>query len=90
MPQIPWGEAEREQHRLIMDAYAPFLRLGPMNKLVGFRLKLPMEMPKLAENGAVEGTITLTSYRQYFDFLDEHKDEALRQFQIIHGEIEDN
>ena len=89
-PQIPWGDAERERHHVITEAYRPLIQLGTMKRYLASGSIFPLELPKLAKNGTVVGKIALTTYREYFDFLDEHKYEALRQFQIVHGEIADD
>jgi hypothetical protein len=49
---------------------------------------LPMTLPSLDREGNPDGTITLTTYRQVYDFIEQHKDSALKHFQVLHGEID--
>jgi hypothetical protein len=46
------------------------------------------DAPRLDENGNQDGTITLTTYRQVYDFIDRSKDLALKQFQVLYREID--
>jgi hypothetical protein len=50
--------------------------------------ELPITLPRIDENGNEDGTITLATYRQVYDFIDREKDTALRNFQLLYGEIE--
>lgn len=65
----------------------PFIHLGPGLASTGFVWPLPMTLPALDSKGNVSGEITLSSYRQVYDFIDVNKDTALKNFQILYGEI---
>lgn len=41
------------------------------------------------EKGTVNGKITLSSYRQVYDFIDAKKDLAFKQFKVLDGETND-
>ncbi len=46
-----------------------------------------MTLPQLDEHRNQVGQIVLTNDRQVYDFIDAKKDTALRDFQVIYGEI---
>jgi hypothetical protein len=86
-PQIKWGPQHVERQQLLIEAYLPLVLVGPSLAMAGFVWKLPMTIPTLDEQGNVNGTTTLVSDRQVYDFIDQNKDMALRQFQIVFGEV---
>ena len=88
MPQVKWGTEHVKRQRLLIEAYAPLVHLGPNLEHTSFAWELPMTLPKLDGHGNVSGSITLASYRQLYDFIDQNKDEALKHFQILFGEID--
>ena len=47
-----------------------------------------MTLPSLDENGNPDATITLSTYRQVYNFIDQNKDLALKHFQVLYGEID--
>jgi hypothetical protein len=87
MPAIKWGKEHVERQQLLIEAYLPLVKLGPLLEMRDFHWQLPMTIPALDGNGNVDGTITLTSCRQVYDFIDQNKDVALKQFQILYGEL---
>jgi Restriction endonuclease len=88
MPKIKWGKEHVERQSLLIEAYSPLVRLGPLLEMKGFVWNLPMTLPALDDRGNVNGTIMLTSYRQLYDFIDQNKGVALKHFQILYGEVD--
>jgi len=86
-PRVPWGSAHVQKQEELVAAYAPFVRLSPGLEEDDFRWSLPITLPALDDAGDTSGTITLTTYRQLYDFIDNNKDTALRRFQLLYGEI---
>ncbi len=88
MPKREWNDADREKLHRLVEAYGPFVGLGPSSEQFGFKQQFPIHLPRLDENGEIDGKIELTTYRQHFDFVEANKDESLRQFQIHFGELD--
>lgn len=88
MPRIKWEKQHVDHQQLLVEAYRPLLRIGPLFEMEGSVWNLPMTLPSLDENENENGTITLTTYRQVYDFIDRHKDLALKHFQVLYGEID--
>lgn len=88
MPRIKWEKRHVDRQQLLVEAYRPLLRIGPLFEMEGAVWNLPMTLPSLDEKGNQGGTITLTTYRQVYDFIDRHKDLALKHFQVLYGEID--
>jgi len=88
MPKIKWKEEHVRRQHLLIEAYRPLLHIGPLFEMEGSVWNLPMTLPSLDESGNEDGTITLTTYRQLYDFIDRSKDLALKQFQVLYGEID--
>ena len=82
MPKIKWGKEHVERQQLLIDAYRPLLRIGPLFEMRGSVWNLPMTLPSLDENGNAD------TYRQVYDFIERSKDLALRYFQVLYGEID--
>ena len=76
----------RDPQQLI-ETYMPFIHLCPGPASTGFVWPLPMTLPALDSKGNVSGEIIPNSYRQVYDFIDVNKNTALKNFQILHGEI---
>lgn len=87
-PAIQWGQEHVARQQLLIEAYRPLVRIGPLFEMEGSVWQLPMTLPSLDENGNQNGSITLATYRQVYDFVDRCKDVALRQFQVLYGEID--
>ena len=47
-----------------------------------------MTLPRLDEQLNQVGEVVLNTERQVYDFIDSKKDVALRDFQVVFGEIE--
>jgi hypothetical protein len=87
--KIKWTRWHVEKQRLITEAYRPFVKLGPaLEWFQGFRWDLPMTLPRLDEQRNQVGEVVLNTERQVYDFIDAKKDVALRDFQVIYGEID--
>lgn len=87
-PAIQWGKEHFARQQLLIEAYRPLVYIGPSFEMNGSVWELPMTLPSLDENGDQNGSITLASYRQVYDFVDRCKDVALSQFQLLYGEID--
>ena len=87
MPKIKWSADDVQHLRLLIEAYAPFVDLGPGDVMMGFERKFPLELPIVNEHYEVEGSVIISTHREYFDFLDHNRDEALRRFQVLYGEF---
>jgi len=88
MPKIRWNEDHVHRQQLLIEAYRPLLRIGPLFEMEGSVWNLPMTLPRLDEGGNADGTITLSTYRQVYDFIERHKDLAMKHFQVLYGEID--
>jgi len=88
MPKIKWEEQHRVRDQRLCRAYGPIEHIGPLFEMKGSIWELPITLPRIDENGNEDGTITLATYRQVYDFIDREKDTALRNFQLLYGEIE--
>jgi Restriction endonuclease len=86
-PRIKWTPWHVEKQHLLTEAYLPLVQLGPTLEGRGYRWTLPMVLPKLDDNFNQIGEIRLTTERAIYEFLDANKDVALREFQIIYGEV---
>jgi len=87
MPRIKWEKLHVDRQQLLVEAYRPLLRIGPLFEMEGYIWNLPMTLPSVDDKGNQDGTITLATYRQMYDFIDRHKDVALKQFQVLYGEL---
>ena len=88
MPRIKWEKQHVDRQQLLIEAYRPLLRIGPLFEMEGSVWNLPMTIPSLDQEGNRDGTTTLTTYRQVYDFIERHKDLALKHFQMLYGEID--
>jgi hypothetical protein len=73
---------------LLAKAYWPIEHIGPLFEMEGSIWKLPLTLPRIDGRRNEDGTITLTTYRQVYGFIDREKDSALKNFQLLYGEIE--
>jgi hypothetical protein len=88
MPRIRWQKEHIQRQQLLIEAYRPLIQVGPLFESRGFTWELPMTLPRLNAQGLHDGTITLRTYREVYDFIEQNKQKALREFQILYGEIE--
>jgi hypothetical protein len=86
MPKIKWSEEHVRRQQLLIEVYRPLLRIGPLFEIEGSVWNLPMTLPTVDESGNENGTITLSTYRQVYDFIERYKDLAIKQFQVLYGE----
>ena len=86
-PSIPWGKEHVEAQQRLIDAYRPLIILGPGLEMAGWRWQLPMTLPSLDQRRNFNGEIALRTYRSVYDFIEAKKDLALRDFQIVYGEV---
>jgi hypothetical protein len=70
-----------------MGAYEPLIHLGPTSRYYQFKRQFPIVLPAINERGEFDGTISIRTYRQLYDFIDKNKDLALYHFQVLHGEV---
>jgi hypothetical protein len=85
-PPSHWGKTEQEKLRLLVRAYHPFTQIGPAIGRSGFRIKLPMVLPTVDDLIATSGELTISTYREFSDFLDKNKQIALDRFQNLFAE----
>lgn len=90
MPKFQWTEAHRERHQRLMEAYEPLIGLGPGSRYRQFKRKLPVVLSVVNKLGRFEGEISISTYRQLYDFIEANKDLALYHFQVLHGELRPN
>lgn len=88
MPKIKWNKQHVEHQQLLIEAYRPLILIGPLFEQHGSVWNLPMTLPRLDGSGKQNGTLTLNTYRQVYDFIAQNKDMALRHFQVLYGEID--
>ena len=82
-----WAEDEQQILRMLVDAYHPFVLVGPSSMgRFGFRVRLPMVVPTVDDSFSITGELTINTYRELSDFLDENKDIALNRFQRLFAE----
>jgi hypothetical protein len=87
-PTGKWGKEQVDQQELLVEAYLPLVQLGPLAERAEFKKDFPMVLPRLTDEAKHDGQVRLTSYREYFDFMDAKKDLSFRQFQVLYGETE--
>lgn len=87
MPQIKWNDSHVSRHRKLVEAYLPFIHLGPLSEINQHRFKLPLTLPRINNSGHISGSRSINTYRELYDFFSENKDNALYHFQVLHGEI---
>jgi len=88
MPQFQWQQEHIDQQGLLIDAYYPLVHTGPLFDMQGSVWNLPMTLPALDANANRIGNITLSTYREVYDFIERNKELALRHFQILYGEVQ--
>ena len=88
MPKVKWEQQQRVREELLRKAYWPVEHIGPLFEMKGSFWELPITVPRIDHTGNEEGIIVLATYRQVYDFIDREKDVALRNFQLLYGEIE--
>jgi len=51
-----------------------------------FTKPLPITLPVIDDNIEVVGSLTIKTYRELFDFIDENKEKALKHYKILYRE----
>jgi hypothetical protein len=87
MPKFKWNASHSERQRRLIDAYKPFIDLGPWDHFQKFQRQLPVTLPAVDDRGYFNGEVRIESYRQFYDFLNANKDTAIHHFQVLHGEV---
>lgn len=81
------GTIDFEKQQLIHSAYKPICSLGPSDQRnEGFNRKYPMTIPVINDQLEQIDTIQISSDRQYFDFVEQNKEQALRHFKVLYRE----
>jgi hypothetical protein len=63
----------------------PICGLGPRDDIASDFTR-PITVPIINDNIEVVGTLTIKTYREFFDFIDRNKEKALKHFKIIYRE----
>jgi hypothetical protein len=82
---IDGGTIDSEKMNLIHHAYMPICGLGPRDDIASDFTR-PITVPIINDNIEVVGTLTIKTYREFFDFIDRNKEKALKHFKIIYRE----
>lgn len=81
------GRIDWEKQQLLYAAYSPVCRLGPGDFTShGFRRQYPIKVPVLNDVLEVTGEIDISNDRDYFDFVENNKEKALKHFRILYRE----
>lgn len=81
------GKIDWETQQLLYAAYSPVCGLGPGDFMLhGFRRQYPIKVPVLNDALEVTGEIDISNDREYFDFVEENKEKALKHFKILYRE----
>lgn len=88
MPKIKWEQKHVDRQQVLIEAYWPLVRIGPLFEMEGSVWDLPMALPRLDESGNADGTLTLNTYREVYDFIERNRSVALEQFKVLYGETD--
>ncbi|MFA6277322.1 MAG: restriction endonuclease [Pedobacter sp.] len=82
------GTIDYKKKQLIHAAYKPVCSLGPGDQMppYGFFRRYPMTIPIINDKLEQIGTTKILTDRQYFDFVEQNKEKALRHFKILYRE----
>ena len=81
------GPIDFDKQQLVHSAYRPVCSLGPGDRMLnGFNRDYPITVPIIDNNLNQIGVETISSDRQYFDFVERNKDKALKHFKILYRE----
>jgi hypothetical protein len=84
---VDGGTIDFDKQQLLYSAYSPICSLGPDDlSHRGFVRNYPMTLPVVNDELVQTGTTQILTDRQYFDFVESKKDEALRHFKILYRE----
>ena len=81
------GSIDSRKMNLIYQAYRPICELGPSDDLDSiFTREFPIILPIINDSIEVVKTLTITTYREFFNFIDENKEKALKHYKILYRE----
>jgi hypothetical protein len=81
------GIIDFEKKQLVHSAYRPICSLGPADQMLnGFIRNYPMKIPVINDDLEQINTIEIKTDRQYFDFVEKNKEQALRHFKKLYRE----
>lgn len=81
------GAIDSKKWILVHQAYRPICELGPADDLVSTYTKnLPFVLPIINDSLEVIGSLTITTYRELFDFINDNKEKALKHYKILYRE----
>lgn len=84
---IDGGTIDFEKQHLVYSAYRPICSLSPSDQMLkGFTRNYPLTIPVINDELAQTGTIQIATDRQYFDFVEQNKEQALRHFKKLYRE----
>jgi hypothetical protein len=82
------GKIDLEKLNLVYSAYMPICSISPIDEMKnGFSRNYPIIVPIINDNIDKIGEETITTDRQYFDFIERNKDLALKHFKILYREL---
>ena len=85
-PKIPWTDEHRRKLLDLNYRYSVLIDIGPKDEYFGFQKTFPSEVPDPMSNAVEKKTVTVKSYRQYFDLAFSVKDIALEEYKTLFGE----
>jgi hypothetical protein len=87
-PPLGWTGEDAAKLHLLTEAYHPLLTVGPLQRMAGYRWegRLPATVPVLDDACAQIGSLTLSTYRELYDFMERSKDEARSRFRRLFKE----
>lgn len=85
-PAEDWGIREQESMHHLIEAYHPFVLLGPILAHSGYRMQLPVTLPILDDHLEIVGTTTIETARQFYDFVASNFEPALLRYRRLFRE----
>jgi hypothetical protein len=84
---IDGGTINFEQRQLVRSAYSPICDLGPGDQMLdGFFREYPIIIPVINDKLEQIGSRQILTDRQYFDFVEQNKEQSLKHFKILYRE----
>lgn len=84
---IDGGTINFDKKQFIHSAYRPICSLGPRDQMLsGFVRKYPMTIPIINDELEKIDEITISSDRQYFDFVENNKEQSFKHFKLLYRE----
>ena len=85
-PPLNWNDEDRRNLQLLVEAYHPFCLIGPWMENTNFAVRLPMALPVLNDRLEVVGETKIETYRQFYDFMEGNKEDALCRYKALFRE----